>query len=994
MGIPAISQDYPADLASTTVLISRFDAIYNDAADALVASSVVIDIDTVNTFDSANKITSTFSSVVSGSTCRMAKALAAGTWYWRATATNADGTTVSPTRSLTIAQTLKRILYLYENVAKYGPDWAQKRILYLYENIAKYGPDFANTRALYQYENITDDPPSPTIYSLSTTRTSQGSVVTIYGNGFGSKAASDPENEDRTARGYGGSVYLGDQACGIISWSWQAITFTVPADAVSGAVKVRLTTPDPPGVRDSNVIGLEVYEQEQAYDIGLEFFLCDASNPNTILAQLEGASGKSIQVLINNPGSGQFAISRYDDKGGNRELIADQNFILVRLDGVDIFKWIIESRKPVYVDSGEQQMIAVSGRGVLAIMEHGVVYPTTLTNPENLERSWTDVHAAAIVKTLIEEAQARGAMPGVILDFTADSDSVGNPWDDLTSISFHMGTPVLEVAKKFSEGLGIFDVEMTPTMHLRLYKGQKGTDRSDTVRYHPGQAILEHNNQSDSTKLTNVVLVEGEGGALAEVIHPTSPATYGRREGYLQARNVPNEYAALMNQGNSFLNVNGIPKWGIQGKVTKFVDSIGNVLKPFESYLVGDWIWWTVPPEGADTVGFDGKVRVKGVTIAEDDNGNPDYTLELNNIMLEREIRMAQMVERMSMFSRDAVLSNPDSQPAAPIAHNHSHSLLLGLGDDDHKQYYNATRHAADTHAFLTRVTGLKKSGSPVLTGEVTFAAGTNVTLIQDSENKVITIAASGGSSGGGESWTPADTPAAAGDYDEEMDGALDAAWIWQASSGTPAEDNNFTNWVDTAPSDPRYSVNGKLPGNLMLQPVAGQIIKTYRAFPYAADIRWVIGAKVRLLGATGTDDRIVFAVEKDTPTASRDEAYDGINVVLRRSGNNSSVRSYLMNGGSSTPIAPSESLAVYTAYFAISQNTDNKLTAWISLDGVGWTRLSNLITGQPINGNVGYVFISVRDYANTSGTGPVIGVVDWIRFRNGTNDPLDLFLT
>lgn len=743
MGLPGINLVSPDDLYNAVIPLVRFDATYTDAGEGLMAFSVVIEVDTVTSFDSPDKQSSTFYNVASGATCHMAITLAEGTWYWRVQADNADGSVTSETRSLSIGCILKRTLYQLENVAKYGPEWSQKRILYLDENIAKYGPDWSGKRSLYQYENITDDPPFPFIERLSTTRAAKGTVVTIYGSGFGAKAEADPDNSDRSLRGYGGYVYLGELLCNVIAWSWQQIVFQIPQEAESGAVKVALTVPEPPGVRYSNVIGIEVYDAEPADDIGIELFVCDKNDPNTILCQLDGAIKKSFQVLLNNPGSGKFAISRYDEKGGNRGYIADQNYILCRLDGVDVFKWIIEARKPAYVDESEQQLIEVSGRGVLSLLERAVVYPEGMPDPQSLERNFSDMHGGAIFKQLLLEAQQRGCLPGVVLDWNADTDSVGNHLEDLTNISFHAGTPLSQVATKLSEGMGLFDLEMTPSLHLRLYK-VKGTDQYDTVKYRPGQAIIKHQNQSDSTKLTNALLVEGEGGSLIETSHPTSQTDWGRREGYLQARNIPGDWARLQDYGQMFLRSAAQVLWGIQGTVVKFTDSKGNTLKPFETYLTGDWIGWYIPPEGTDTAGFDGKVRVKGITCEEEDEtGAVSYVLELNNIMLEYEIRMAQLVERLSMFTGDTVLSNPATESPAGISHNHFHSLLLGLDSDDHPQYYNQARHAGDPHSALARVVSIKSPGEDALTGDITIAAGNNISVVQNDEQKTLTISSS-----------------------------------------------------------------------------------------------------------------------------------------------------------------------------------------------------------------------------------------------------------
>jgi len=732
-----------ADVTKTPVLSSlNVDIAVADAPS--ITPQLVFDKVSIEGLPTPDLFTTAASESLNiGETASWEISLPHGFWFWKAK----YGELVSITEKVQVTEVQKRTFSLYENIAKLKV-WTKKRVFYQFENVAK-KKIWTKKRALYEYENITSDPPFPFIERLSTIRAAKGSIITLYGNGFGTKAEADPSNTDRAARGYGGFVYLGEQICNIIEWSWQRIVFQIPNDGESGGVKVVLTVPDPPGIRDSNLIGFEVYEAEPPLDIGVEFFVCDRNNPNTILCQLENAAGKSFQMILNNSGSGKFSISRYDAKGGNRDYLADQNFILCRADGVDLFKWIIESIRPVYVDNSEQQMIEVSGRGILSMLERAVVYPDGMPTPVSLERTFTAAHGGAIIRQLILEAQARGVLTGLVITWTADADSIGNLWTDATDISFHAGTPLLEVVTKLAEGMGLFDIEITPSMQLKLYK-KKGIDQSGTVRYFPGQAIISHENQNDTAKMTNVVLVEGEAGSLVEVMHPTGGTEWGRREGYLQARNIPSEWAQLSNYGNLYLKKAAEVNWGIRGSVAKFITSDGSRMVPFESYLIGDWIGWYIPPEGSDTIGFDEKVRVKGITVEEQsDSEEVLYTLDLNNVLLEHEIKVSQMVERMSMFSRDSVLSSQSTEVSAPISHNHVHGLLTGLGEDDHPQYLNEERHTADSHSGISRVSGIKKSGEDALTGEITFVAGSNVSLIQDDTQKTITFSSTGGGSGG-----------------------------------------------------------------------------------------------------------------------------------------------------------------------------------------------------------------------------------------------------
>lgn len=414
------------------------------------------------------------------------------------------------------------------------------------------------SRALYNALNVTDDPPFPWIQSISVTRGEAGAILTLYGSGFGYTHTSvDLSNVNRYLRSYGGSVYIGNKLCSIIEWSWEQITFQLPTDAENGGIKVQLTAPT---VQNSNIIGFEIYAGIPADDIGIELFVCDKANPNTVIRQLDGAFAKSFQMLQNNPGSGSFSISRYDEAGGDRSYITDDNFILVKLDGNPLFKWIIESRKPNYVDSNEQQIIEVSGRGVLNMLSRSVIYPTDMGAPL-LDRQFTGT-ASKVLRTLLIEAQTRGGLVGVTIDWEDDLDSFGNVFTEDISLSFHVGTPLSEVVAKFTDGLGYFDIEMTPDLVLKIYKS-RGLDLYEKIVYRPGQAVVSHQNQSDATHLVNEVLVEGGDKLLAIATNSVSQATYGRREGYLSASNIQE---GLSEYGQVYLQRAAFPVWGIQGK--------------------------------------------------------------------------------------------------------------------------------------------------------------------------------------------------------------------------------------------------------------------------------------------------------------------------------------------------------------------------------------------------------------------------------------------
>lgn len=704
-----------------------------------------------------------------------------GLYYWRVTITNATGTTISPVRKLTIEAPIKRVLYQVENITKYVA-WTSKRAYYQFENVTKYVA-WTKTRTFYQYENITEDHPYPTIFRLSSYRANKGGSITIYGSGFGSKPDDDTANADRSLRSYGGIVYVGTKTCSVLSWSWNEIKVALPSDAVSGAVKVVLTKPDTSGNRESNLFGLEVLNIIEEVETGLELYICEKDAPNVVTAQIISAKDKSFQELLNAAGAGQFSINTFAMTEAERAGVNNGNYVLCRIDGFDYFKWVIENIKPTVIDVGERgaEKLDVSGRGILSILKSAIVYPTTTTNPQTLERGFTGVTAAGILITFLEEAQARGAISHVTWDFTADADSFGMPWTDSFDFNFHSGTDLMQVAEKFTNGLGIFDLHMEPNLKLtaRIKNNTsfgKGTDVSEKIIFRPGQALLKLSSFYNSPEIINSALVEGKDGTVIEVSDEESMKIYGRKEGYLQSKDTAG--TSLSAYGNAMMMNKSKIDWGHEADVSF------QYFKINKDFFLGDYIKIFVPDHGNGTE-ISSKVRVKGYTISADNDTNALHiSLNLNNLLLEKIISIDQLQQRLAQSSADVSLTSTDSEPKVSKStfeeHSHKHGLLQGLGDDDHTQYFNAERHTADSHSGITRVNSIKKQGSSEMTGAVTLMPGANIALTQDDTNKTITISSAGG--GGGSNYlyaidAPPSTPHAKDD--EFIAASLDAKWSY-----------------------------------------------------------------------------------------------------------------------------------------------------------------------------------------------------------------------
>lgn len=155
MGLPILTLNSPANLAASSKLSNWFSILYKDTTDSLAADTIIIDIDIVNTFDSENKLSYIYNSVAHNTSITRMVELTSNTWYWRVTATNASGTTISDIYSINVSYAKMGALSQYENIGINFPTRSLQNALSQYENIGINGPYRSLQNAFSQYENIT-----------------------------------------------------------------------------------------------------------------------------------------------------------------------------------------------------------------------------------------------------------------------------------------------------------------------------------------------------------------------------------------------------------------------------------------------------------------------------------------------------------------------------------------------------------------------------------------------------------------------------------------------------------------------------------------------------------------------------------------------------------------------------------------------------------------------------------------------------------------------
>jgi hypothetical protein len=139
-----------------------------------------------------------------------------------------------------------------------------------------------------------------------------------------------------------------------------------------------------------------------------------------------------------------------------------------------------------------------------------------------------------IFTTMMDQAQARGALPLMTRDFTAATDSSGQPWTNaISSLKLAPKTTLYDVATKLVE-LGMCEFEVTPGRIWRAYNaGGRGVDHTTTtsspLTFAHARNLAEHSRRESVRDAGTAVLVAGAEGFYEFASSATAQASLGWR---------------------------------------------------------------------------------------------------------------------------------------------------------------------------------------------------------------------------------------------------------------------------------------------------------------------------------------------------------------------------------------------------------------------------------------------------------------------------------
>jgi hypothetical protein len=280
----------------------------------------------------------------------------------------------------------------------------------------------------------------------------------------------------------------------------------------------------------------------------------------------------------------------------------------------------------------------------------------------------------------LAESQARGTIPYVSVDFTAEADTAGATWVGKPNVEVNEGTDLLTLIKNFAQ-LQQFDWIMDTGFKLKVFQkvwNEEESDptlsfhKEDTLVLHEGNAQLTRERNRDRSAIGNSIVGRTASGEYAYMEDEESIIKFQRREMFIEAGNAPDlTTLATVLQSSLAQVADEKSSWrlvvdpGLPGK------------RVFDDYDVGDWI-------GVEMINSAGLAvknawRVVGIAIQVDADGDTVAELTLQSRMQLLAERLQQQVNNLGSTTSNAGVTLGSAVSAATLIEQAKLSNLLDV---------------------------------------------------------------------------------------------------------------------------------------------------------------------------------------------------------------------------------------------------------------------------------------------------------------------------
>lgn len=274
-------------------------------------------------------------------------------------------------------------------------------------------------------------------------------------------------------------------------------------------------------------------------------------------------------------------------------------------------------------------------------------------NPKG-ELRFAAATAGLVLSTMMDQAQARGALPLVTRDFSATHDSNGNPWPvTVSSLAFAPKTTILQAAEKLVE-LGMVEFELTAARVWRAYAaGTRGTDHTTgltPLTFAHAVNLREHARRESAKDAGTAVLAAGSEGFYSWAESASAVAELGWRAEVGADAGQLESASAVQAAAATYLEA-------IRHGVAEFVGQVEfatGVPLPIVDWGVGDWAYTWVGNKRR-------RLRIAQIGIEFTKDEPPRGTVVLNDLITDK---VAALYKRLNAITAgDAVVGTSEPTP-------------------------------------------------------------------------------------------------------------------------------------------------------------------------------------------------------------------------------------------------------------------------------------------------------------------------------------------
>jgi glycosyl hydrolase family 16 len=289
------------------------------------------------------------------------------------------------------------------------------------------------------------------------------------------------------------------------------------------------------------------------------------------------------------------------------------------------------------------------------LLSKAIIGPQERTEEnEKGELRFAGATAGLVFSTVMDQAQARGALPLVTRDFTVTHDSNGNPWPTtVSSFALAPKTTLLQVADKLVE-LGMVEYELTAARVWRAYvPGTMGEDRTTgltPLTFAHAINLDEHSRRESAKDAGTAVLAAGSEGFYSWAESATALSELGWRAevaadaGQLSSQTAVQAFAATQLEA-------------VRHGVAEFVGSVEfstGVPLPIVHWGIGDWAYTWIENKRR-------RLRIAQVELEFAPGVPPRGTVALNDLITDK---VSALYKRLNAIAAgDAVVGTSVPTP-------------------------------------------------------------------------------------------------------------------------------------------------------------------------------------------------------------------------------------------------------------------------------------------------------------------------------------------